>query len=409
MIDISVIGAGPSGSLASLEAARLGMNVKVFEKRSRIGIPNHCSGLISKKGFEKIGLKIPESMIQNRISGSIFHSPKETLKFRRKEDNEMIVVHRHLLDQWLADLAQKSGAEIQLNTMIKVIKKEHKKWILMDNSGKEYQTKLIINAEGSHRQIIKQIPLKGFDKKWSLPAIQFELENCNFNSEYVELFHGKKWAPGFFAWIIPTSAETGRIGLAIDRRYLSSKYGMKDWLIHFKNHHPIASKKLLNSKVVKTRGGFVPAFGPVNNTVMDGLMLIGDAAGQAKATTGGGVNIGGYCGRIAGKIATESIKHNNTSKKFLQKYENQWKKRFWYELYFMTWYRKIIGSVSDETLDRLLKAAKESGFRNSLLNVKDIDLHFKGLFYSGLNSKVIKAGIRSIPDLLKQFSLEILL
>lgn len=409
MIDISVIGAGPSGILASMEAARLGINVKLFERRSIIGIPNHCSGLISKLGFEKIGLKIPEAIIENKISGSIFHTPNENLLLRRKEDNEMLVVHRNLLDQWLADKARNKGVDIQLNTSIDVIKKEKNFWIIKDNKGNQYQSKMLINAEGIHRQIINQIPLKGYNKRWSLPALQFELKNCRFNTDFVELFHGKKWAPGFFAWIIPTSSDTGRIGLAINKRYLSTNNGMKDWLMHFKNKHPVASKRLKNSEVIKTRGGFVPAFGPVKETVMNGLILVGDAAGQAKATTGGGVNIGGYCGRIAGKTAAEAIKRNDTSKKFLQNYEYQWKKKFWKELYFMSLYRKIIGNISDNTLDRLLKAANESNFKKNLQNVKDIDLHFKGLLYSGLNSKVILSGLRSIPDLLKQFSSEFIL
>ena len=68
-------------------------------------------------------------------------------------------------------------------------------------------------------------------------------------------------------------------------------------------------------------GGFVPASGPINRTFTDGFLVVGDAAGQTKATTGGGFNIGGYCALIAGKVASDSIEKDDYSKNFLKRYQ----------------------------------------------------------------------------------------
>ncbi|HDM35932.1 MAG TPA: NAD(P)/FAD-dependent oxidoreductase, partial [Candidatus Syntrophoarchaeum butanivorans] len=52
-------------------------------------------------------------------------------------------------------------------------------------------------------------------------------------------------------------------------------------------------------------------------TVSDGFIAVGDAAGQVKPTTGGGIYPGAVCARIAGKVAAEASLDGDTSRKRL--------------------------------------------------------------------------------------------
>jgi flavin-dependent dehydrogenase len=89
--------------------------------------------------------------------------------------------------------------------------------------------------------------------------------------------------------------------------------------------------------------------------------VVGDAAGQVKPTTGGGIVIGGYCGKLAGIAAASAATHNGVeSEQFLRNYDAQWKEKFGSDLRKMGLARKLFGSLSDETLDRLFSVLRDS-------------------------------------------------
>ena len=71
-----VVGAGPAGSLAAEQAAKNGCKVLVLEQRATIGSPDHCAGLISVSGLEKLGItNLPDEVIQNKnvVAGRLLH------------------------------------------------------------------------------------------------------------------------------------------------------------------------------------------------------------------------------------------------------------------------------------------------------------------------------------------------
>ena len=132
----------------------------------------------------------------------------------------------------------------------------------------------------------------------------------------------------------------------------------------------------------------------------NGYIAVGDTAGQVKATTGGGVNIGSYCGKIAGNVAGLNI--TNPKEFPLKLYENEWKRIFYKELRGMEFYRKIVGNLDDKTLDRLFKTIINSNFDNLLKDTADIDLHTFDLLKAGLHSirpSMILTGLRTSPML----------
>ena len=121
----------------------------------------------------------------------------------------------------------------------------------------------------------------------------------------------------FFTWIIPISETTAKIGLA------TSEKGAVSRLDYFMKKHPIVNYRFKKAKIKQKFGGEVIVSGLMNRTSTNGIMVAGDAAGQTKATTGGGVITGGMAGIIAGRIASNAVAEQNISRRFL-KSRNTW-------------------------------------------------------------------------------------
>ncbi len=403
--DIIVIGSGPSGTMSAIEATKKGAEVLLIENDPVVGDPNHCSGLITLKGLSKLKVPYPKSIIENAVDSVNFYSPSnEKLTIKRSKKSEINVFKRNELDRALFNYAQdKYGVQARFNsrvTKLLVSNGEVKGITVKPKDGQSYDlhSKVVIDASGSLARFVPQAGLLPPDPKWRLPAMQYELDNIkDFPNNFVELYHGSNWAPGFFAWIIPTCGGSVRIGLAT---WKNQNLNVRKLLNKFMLKHPIASKTLQNAKIRQVRGGVVTATGPIKKSYAKGYIAVGDTAGQTKATTGGGVNIGGYCGRIAGSVAGLHI--GNPKEYPLSMYDREWKRIFLKELKGMEYYRKIIGTLDDKTLDKLFHTIINSSFSNSLQDTDDIDLHTFDLLKAGITSirpSMLLTGLQTSPKL----------
>ncbi len=118
--DVAIVGAGPIGTLAAIQARRNETEVIVLEQRAKIGFPDHCAGLISKTGLKKIGLdSLPKSIIQSeKIIGAKFYSPDGTNFKVTRNKTQALVVDRTLFDQYLANKAESCVVTIFRNSKV---------------------------------------------------------------------------------------------------------------------------------------------------------------------------------------------------------------------------------------------------------------------------------------------------
>ena len=94
----------------------------------------------------------------------------------------------------------------------------------------------------------------------------------------IEVFLGKEWAPGYFAWALPFDGEHVRLGVCADRH---AARGLKRFF-----SHPMISRRLVsNGRPIQAK---VIPVAPVTKSYTARLLLVGDAAGQVKPATGGG-------------------------------------------------------------------------------------------------------------------------
>ena len=160
--------------------------------------------------------------------------------------------------------------------------------------------------------------------------------------------------------------------------------------------------RLRKDKIVKTYGGIVPGAGPISRTYHTNYMVIGDAAGQTKATTGGGVNIGGFCGRIAGKYSKKIISNEISSKQGCVDYQKQWRAFFEPNLSLMKFFRRTLSFLPDKDWNKIFQIASTTGLEKNMKET-DIDLHGTGLLNYAFQPKVITKGLKLTPHLLLSY------
>jgi flavin-dependent dehydrogenase len=199
----------------------------------------------------------------------------------------------------------------------------------------------------------------------------------------VEVYFGREKAPGFFGWLVPTADDKARVGLL-------SRRAPEEHL-----------RKLLDSltsqgKVIPGEGklscGVIP-LRPLRRTCRDRIMVVGDAAGQVKPTTGGGIYYGMLGADIAASVLNKALHRDDLSVKRLAEYEREWRRRLGRELTIGYWARKIFERLSDKRIDRLFDVIKDRGIDKSLLEADDVSFDW----HSGALMKLLRrAAVASI-------------
>jgi len=296
--DVVVVGAGPAGCRTAELIAKKGFKVLVLEEHTEIGKPIQCTGLVS----QRIG-KIPKKIIVNKIKTAKFCSGDES--FEVKSKNSVYVIDRRKFDKQIAEEAKKVGVNFKTSTRFLDFKNGE-----VSTSNGIYRTKLLVGADGPSSSVagVSGIELP----KNILSAVQVNVKS-NFDSGTVELWFGSDVAPGLFAWVVPESRNKARVGLAAD------KYPNKFFERFFR-------KRIGNLKSTG-RVGDVIRYGLIKKSVVDNVLLVGDAACQIKPFSAGGLVYGQIGAKYAGEACVKALHSNNFSEKFLlENYDKKWKK-----------------------------------------------------------------------------------
>ena len=135
---------------------------------------------------------------------------------------------------------------------------------------------------------------------------------------------GQQYSPSGYAWIFPVGDNKVRIGVGVGKPDSSVDPIQRLGEIIEKKLGPI--KKLGKITPIEFHYGLIPNDGLTRKTVYNNLMLVGDSAGYANPLVLEGIRYAIKFGRIAGRVAADAIKANDTSEKMLSKYEENWRK-----------------------------------------------------------------------------------
>lgn len=293
-MEILIVGAGPAGTLTSLYSLKKGYKVSIFEEHSQAGIPQHCSGVISYNTLNNLKEFIDcDNLIINRVERAIFHfSNNKEIVFDKK--NEAVIINREALDKALADAASRNGAKIFYNKRF--------------NGNFEKNFDVIVGADGTLSTVAEKFNFpKIKDYVFTLKTyIKKPIEDENT----VHLFFDSKKFLGFFAWLIPHSKDMAEVGVGtIDKSKLSDAF--KEFLSELKPSFTYPSKgKLIPISSRSKIGKVLPYLK---------ILLVGDAAGQTKPFTGGGMAYLLAASKLASLHLEDPLEYEKNWKKFIFK------------------------------------------------------------------------------------------
>jgi flavin-dependent dehydrogenase len=102
---------------------------------------------------------------------------------------------------------------------------------------------------------------------------------------------------------------------------------------------------------------------------------VGDAAGQTKPTTGGGLFYGLLCAQFAAETAILAFKRGDFSAGFLSRYEKRWKRRLGLELKVDFLFRRLFERLTDAELDACFRVVGSNGLLSKLSRKVHFDWH----------------------------------
>jgi geranylgeranyl reductase family protein len=374
--DAIVVGGGPCGSFASLNLAKHGTNVTVLEEHSEIGIPSHCAGHLSIKGLKDLGLyPLPKGIVENVFVGANFYSPNGKSFAVRFPFPVTCVVDRTLFDKHLAEMAETAGAHYSLGLRVESLTIEDRCIKVLatgQNGKKEFSAELLVDTEGISSRLLGQMGLATFDRRLVVNGVEAEAEGVKETEEgMVDVFLGKNYAPGFYAWLIPQHEGKAKVGLA-------AKHGdPREFLHRLMTKHPVASRKLRTARISRmafhpiTLGGMIP------KVYSNRFLAVGDVASQVKPTTGGGVILGLNCAKIAADVANKAVCKNDFSARSLSDYQKRCARVLGFDFRVMLRMRHVLDALSDRKLDDAIALCSKLGLDKALQGINDIDFQGK--------------------------------
>ncbi len=379
MKDVIIVGGGPAGCFTGKKLAEKGFDVTILEEDSEIGHPMCCAGIIGSEGLKKVGLD-PADWSANELWKGIVYSPSgDSVKLSR-DKLEAHVIRRSEFDRDLGEAAARAGADLQLNSScVGVSRSDDKVSLKVDDGddGEWIDCRCVVGADGTNSMIARSFDL--IDEFSPLVGAQAEVVG-NVSGRAANIFFGNDWSEHFFGWVVP-AGDVFRVGLC-DRGRNARKN-----LLGFIRNNPALPEDALD-RMVRFTTDVIPKAG--SRTIFgDRVVLVGDAAGQIKPLTGGGIYMGLSCAEIASEVIVEGLE-SEPSRNVLEKYSSRVDEKFGGEFELGNRVMRILRNMDDEDLNVFFELLEETEVKDLILEEFEFDHH----------SSFIKAVAKEIPKLL---------
>ena len=262
---------------------------------------------------------------------------------------EAVVIDRARFDQDLAGLARSAGVRIHQARVTSL--DVDADGVTAGTPDSSVRARAAVLACGANYVLQRKL---GFGiPRVMLNSAQMELPADRLGP--VEVHFGADVAPGGFGWAVPVERSDRphvRVGVMCDG----------DASRHF--------RRMLDT--IRTRFGIeVPdscqprqkilPLGPIRRTYGDRVLVLGDAAGLVKPTTGGGIYYSLLSAGLAAETLAGALADGDLGRERLMSYESGWRKRLGSELRWQLVLRRIAARLSDHDIDALFELARTDG------------------------------------------------
>jgi len=297
--NLIIVGAGPVGSHLAQKMAEKGKKVLIIERSKKVGKPLACSGHVSSDIWDFVPEGSKERLEQNQIRGARFHTESGAEFPFYKNETVSYVIDRVDLDRLKAEEAEKAGAEIHLGENVEVVE-ENAGSVTVKTDKEEYEAKMVAGCDGASSKVRDEVDLPEPDHFYQgILCFSDEKDSQDFVDVFLEV-------PEFFGWRIPRG-DSVEYGAAVPR----GEEPMK-WL------NKITDRYIDREDQDDICAGAIP-IKPAETVTSERAFLVGDAAGQTKPFTGGGILYGMRCAEAAAEVI------DTDKPETLNEYEKEWR------------------------------------------------------------------------------------
>jgi electron-transferring-flavoprotein dehydrogenase len=318
MYDFVVVGVGPAGARFARRAAEAGYDVLALEK-GEVGTPLACSGHVSTDIWAYVPDEAKPRLLQNRVYGANFHvggAGSKAYPFYKPEEVSN-VVDRVELDRTLADAARDAGADVREgHTVTAVDEGDDAVRVTASVGGEErsFEARMVAGCDGPVSRVRREVGVPGPDEKLhGVLAFDDDSDHGDFVDVHLTV-------PRFFAWRIPRGEAGVEYGLAAP-----PGAEVNEMFDQLTDAYDVETDHFCS--------GAIP-IGPPATVTSERVFLLGDAAGQTKPFTGGGI----LYGMTAADHAARVIDPDQPAT--LDDYERAWRADLEREIRLGTWVRR---------------------------------------------------------------------
>lgn len=354
--DIVVVGAGPAGSMAARAAAERDSKVVLLEEHPIVGEPIYCAEGLSLQGLRDAGLKPEKDIVSQKILGARYFAPNGEYIDVKHDEWVGYTLNRPIFDRALAEKAVEAGADLMLKTRATDVTWKNGRIVGVkakrENEELHIEAKVVIGADGYASTIRR---CSGFERWFSdvTSCAQYHMTGIKLKDpDFVEFHIGEKYAPGGYAWVFPKSEKAANVGLGVRKKH---KEPALEYLKRFVSNDPRFEK----ADITKISGGICPVSGILNKIVENGLILVGDAAGELIPNSGAGIHTAVVSGKISGKVAAEAINEGDVTQSRLSEYRKLFETRFGKLIRDGRRAIELLDRLTDNDLNTLAKIVKK--------------------------------------------------
>ena len=362
MRDVAIVGAGPAGLTAARELAARGHDVVVLEEHPRIGVPVHCTGVLGLDAFDEFDL--PRQAILGTADMATFVAADGSSVSVDAEKARAAIVDRAVFDQALAEGSRAAGAELRPGTRVQSITPGPTSVTVQIDGAPPIDARACVVACGTNYRFNRQLGL-GVPRAFLQSA---QLEQPLEGPAAVEVHLGRQVAPAGFGWVVPfkrSGVPHARIGLMCESQALSR---FRAFASRVRARHGAAEEP------ADPRLKILP-LGPVSRTYASRVLAVGDAAGLAKPTTGGGIYYSLISGRLAAGTLDDALREDDLRESRLRRYETQWRERVGAEIRIGLAFRVLASRMNDRAIDAVIELARVDGIIPMLRETADFNWH----------------------------------
>lgn len=340
MHDLIIVGGGVAGCRI---ASSLDMDVLLLEKSREIKLKD--SGIVSRRFIDIYGTDLVKHEI--RVMEGV--SPSGKRLFLNSDSPFAYIIDRIGFSKFLRKKAREK-AEIKYEFAENIIYGKDSVSVITNNG--EYEAKMVVGCDGTLSGVRKFASI-GSPKMY--PGMLVRTRE-RIRKENIQVFFNKFFSPEFFSWVIPQISEYGLI----------TGIRPKEHLDYFRQSMNLPGGRLYSYLI------------PLGTTksYSERTILVGDACGQSKPITGGGIVFSLRASAHAEAVIKEAFERGNFSRSFLHRYEARWKKDMAWEIEKQSIMRRFYRKMGNSDIDAFF-----SCLGKSIESVKHFDYdNFTGIW-----------------------------